>query len=297
MKSKHPTLMAALLGPVIMFTHMASPALAKEDLTKVYEAGRTAFNKGDLATAKVAFAKVLRAKPEFDLAKIYMAQIRHAEAQWEARPRSQKIAEQAFIKSVDLQTVPLADALEVVRREMEAAGRGTQTGPIEILTDIPAEALERPITLTVKNQPMTHFLDLIGFAGDVRIAWHSRGLSVTAGTASPDKSPPAADAAIKAMHDAATSQVIPLIQFDNTTVDEALRWLQTKADPNQGPLIVLRGPVPPTKLTFTLRHSSIPDALRSIAIVADLQVTWHAWGAGLAPKSTLAVATTVTPSP
>ena len=66
MKSKTLPLMAALMGPVMMFTGMAGADPGKEDLTQVYEAGRRAFNKGDLAKAKIAFAKVLLAKPDFD---------------------------------------------------------------------------------------------------------------------------------------------------------------------------------------------------------------------------------------
>ncbi len=83
--------MAALIGPIAALLGPVGAEPIREDLTNVYEAGRTAFNKGDLAAAKTAFTKVLKAKPDFDLAIIYMAQIRHAEEKWAARPRSQKI--------------------------------------------------------------------------------------------------------------------------------------------------------------------------------------------------------------
>ena len=297
MKVKTLPLMAALLGPVMAFTGVAWAEQGKEDLTKVYEAGRTAFNKGDLTKAKLAFAKVLRVKPDFDLAQIYMAQIRHAEAQWAARPRSRKIAEQARVAVVDFKTVTLGDALEVVRRELEKAGGGPGAGRIEVLTDLSVGLLERPVNFSVRNLPMMGFVDAVAFAGEVRIAWHPKGISVTAGPPSPDKMEPATAAAVQAMKEAAEAQVIPLIQFDITPLAEALQWLQGQADPGMGPLIVLRGPVNLTKVNFELRHSSIPDALRSIAIVADLEVTWHPWGAGLAPKPTLAVSLQVPPNP
>lgn len=277
--------MAALLGPVFLFTGMAGAAPGKEDLTNVYEAGRAAFNKGDLATAKLAFARVLRAKPDFDLAVIYMAQIRHAEAQWEARPRSQKISEQARVAVVELKAVALTDALEVVRRELERAGGGPPAGVIALLTDLSSGVLERPVTLSVKNLPMPWFIDAVAFAGDVRIAWHPKGLSVTAAASVPDKMEPARAAAVKAMRQAAEAQVISSIQFENVSVADAIQWLQTRADPAKGPLIVLRGPENPAKVSLALRNCSIPDALRSIAMIADLEVSWHPWGAGLAPKT------------
>lgn len=284
MKSKTLPLMAALMGPVMMFTGIAAADPGKEDLTGVYEAGRQAFHKGDLARAKAAFNKVLQAKPDFDLAQIYMAQIRHAEAQWAARPRSQKIAEQAVVKAVELQAVSLADALEVARRELEKAGGGPTAGAIGLLTDLPAGALDRPVSLSVRNLPMMQFMDAVAFAGDVRIAWHAKGLSVTANPATPDKLEPARTAAIKTMQAAAQAQVIPRLTFDNISVPEALQWLQLKADRPGGPLIVLRGPVRPARVTLDLRHVSLSDALRSVAIVADLEVSWHPWGAGLAAK-------------
>lgn len=291
MKSKTLPLMAALMGPVMMFTGIAAADPGKEDLTGVYEAGRQAFHKGDFAKAKAAFSKVLQAKPDFDLAQIYMAQIRHAEAQWAARPRSQKIAEQAVVKAVELQAVSLADALEVARRELEKAGGGPAAGAIALLTDLPAGALDRPVSVSVRNLPMMQFIDAVAFAGDVRIAWHTKGLSVTANPVPPDKMEPDRAAAIKAMLATAQAQVIPRLTFDNVSVPEALQWLQLKADRNQGPLIVLRGPAGPARVTMDLRHVSLADALRSVAIVADLEVSWHPWGAGLAAKPAVPVIT------
>lgn len=291
MKSKTLPLMAALMGPVMMFTGMAGADPGKEDLTQVYEAGRRAFNKGDFAKAKIAFAKVLQAKPDFDLAQIYMAQIRHAEAQWAARPRSQKIAEQAMVRSVKLEAVSLADALEVTRRELEKAGGGATAGTIALVMDLPADALDRTVRLSVENLPMMHFIDAVAFAGDVRIAWHPKGLSVTANPVIPDKMEPARAAAVKAMLQTAQEQVIPRLVLDNVPVPEALHWLQLRADRTKGPLIVLRHPVSQVKVNLDLREASLPDALRSVAIVADLDVSWHPWGAGLSAKPAVPVIT------
>jgi hypothetical protein len=277
--------MAALMGPVMMFTGMAGADPGKEDLTQVYEAGRRAFHQGDLTKAKTAFAKVLLAKPDFDLAQIYLAQIRHAEAQWAARPHSQKVAEQAMVRSVKLEAVSLADALEVTRRELEKAGGRA----ISLVMDLPGDALDRTVSLSVENLPMRHFIDAVAFAGDVRIAWHPNGLSVTANPTTPDKMEPARAAAVKTMQAAAEGQVIPRLFFDNISVPEALQWLQLKADRPGGPLIVLRGPARPAPVTLDLRHVSLSDALRSVAIVADLEVSWHPWGAGLAAKSPVPV--------
>ena len=288
MKRKTIPLLAALLGPVILQPLLVKADPVKEDLTAVYEAGRRAFNKGDLATAKTAFSKVLRAKPDFDLAQIYMAQIRHAEAQWEARPRSQKIAEKAQVASVAFHDVALSDALEVVRREVEKAGAGPTAGPIELMTDLSAEALAQPISLSVEKIPMQDFIEMVAFAGGVKIAWHPGGLSVTTGTTTETALDPARASAQKKMKESAQAQVIPSLHFEGTSLADSLAWLQAKADPSRGPRLLLRSPANPTKINLNLRNTSIPDALRSLAIIADLEVTWHPWGAGLAPKPALA---------
>ena len=289
MKSKNPVLMAALMGPVILFTNLAVAEPPREDLTKVYEAGRAAFNKGDLTQAKTAFAKVLKAKPDFDLAVIYMAQIRHVEARWEARPRSQKIAEKTIVAAVDFKAVTLEDALEVVRRELEKSGGGPSAGKIEVLTDLPASALDRPVSLSVRKLPMRHFADAVAFAGNVRIAWHPKGFSVTDFAGSGGVPEAGEVTALEAMRETGRTTVIPSIQLSDASVEEAIHWLQGQVGPS--PLLVLRGPVHPGKVTLQLRNSSLADALNSIAMVADMKVTWHSWGAGLASKSALAVIT------
>lgn len=296
--SKTLPLLAALLGPVILLTGPASaappaPAAPPENLTQVYEAGRQAFNKGDYRTAKTAFAKVLKAKPDFDLALIYMAQIRTAEAKWEARPRSQKLAEKSSIASVTLTKVTLADALEVVRRELEKAGGGPQAGAIQLITDLPNEALERPMDLTVKNLPMKEFIDAVAYAGNVRISWHDQGLSVTNAPDSDAKPDPEVVAATRRMQQIAQTKILPLIKLENATPASALAWLRTQVDTAQGPLIISREPLPNVPVTMELRQVPLSEAIRSVAIIAGMEVTWHPWGAGLSAKPEVAGNTAV----
>lgn len=283
MKSKALPLLAALLGPVIMISPLRAAGPAKEDLTKVYEAGRNAFNRGDYVKAKAAFTKVLQAKPDFDLAIIYMAQIRTAEAKWEARPRTQKISETAIVANVAFHDITLADALEVVRREMEKAGSGPTAGPVALLTDVPATVLEQPVSLSVRNLPMTAFVDAVGFAGNVRIAWHEKGLSVSGTAGAP--ATPAQKEAIQRNKAAASAQIIPRLQMAELSVPEALARLRQLTPPDKFPLIVLRGAPPAKSITLELRNVSVSDALRSIATVSGMEVSWQPWGAGLLAES------------
>jgi len=292
MKNNVPLLLlAALLGPVFPLATLTAAEPVREDLTKVYEAGRNAFNKGDYVKAKAAFAKVLKAKPDFDLAIIYMAQIRTAEAKWEARPRAQKIAEKSSIATMTLSKVSLADALEVVRREVEKAGGGPQAGSIALLTDLPAEVLEREVDLSVSKISMQHFADIVGFAGGVHLAWHQQGISVTANAPILQADDPAV-AATKAMQQAARDKILPQLKMEGASVAEALAWLNQQMSPGAGPLIIGREPLSRRPITLDLRHIPLTEALNSIALVSGMEVSWHPWGAGLSPKTELASATT-----
>jgi hypothetical protein len=292
MKNNAPLLLlAALLGPVFPLATLSAAEPVREDLTKVYEAGRNAFNKGDYVKAKAAFAKVLKAKPDFDLAIIYMAQIRTAEAKWEARPRAQKIAEKSSIATMTLSKVTLADALEVVRREVEKAGGGPAAGSIALLTDLPAEVLEREVDLSVSKISMQHFADIVGFAGGVHLAWHQQGISVTANAPILQDDDPAV-AATKAMQQAARDKILPQLKMEGASVAEALVWLNQQMSPGAGPLIIGREPLSRRPITLDLRHIPLTEALNSIALVSGMEVSWHPWGAGLSPKTELASATT-----
>jgi hypothetical protein len=292
MKNNVPLLLlAALLGPVFPLATLTAAEPVREDLTKVYEAGRNAFNKGDYVKAKAAFAKVLKAKPDFDLAIIYMAQIRTAEAKWEARPRAQKIAEKSSIATMTLSKVSLADALEVVRREVEKAGGGPQAGSIALLTDLPAEVVEREVDLSVSKVSMQHFADIVGFAGGVHLAWHQQGISVTANAPILQADDPAV-AATKAMQQAARDKILPQLKMEGASVAEALAWLNQQMSPGAGPLIIGREPLSRRPITLDLRHIPLTEALNSIALVSGMEVSWHPWGAGLSPKTELASATT-----
>jgi len=292
MKNKVPLLLlAALLGPVFPLSTLTAAEPVREDLTKVYEAGRNAFNRGDYVKAKAAFAKVLKAKPDFDLAIIYMAQIRTAEAKWEARPRAQKIAEKSSIATMTLSKVSLADALEVVRREVEKAGGGPDAGSIALLTDLPAEVLEREVDLSVSKLPMQQLAEIVGFAGGVHLAWHSQGISVTAHAPALQADDPAI-AATKAMQQAARDTILPQLKMEGASVAEALAWLNHQMSPGAGPLIIGREPLSRRPITLDLRHIPLTEALNSIALVSGMEVSWHPWGAGLSPKTELAAATT-----
>jgi len=292
MKNNAPLLLlAALLGPVFPLATLSAAEPVREDLTKVYEAGRNAFNKGDYVKAKAAFAKVLKAKPDFDLAIIYMAQIRTAEAKWEARPRAQKIAEKSSIATITLSKVSLADALEVVRREVEKAGGGPAAGSIALLTDLPAEVLEREVDLSVSKISMQHFADIVGFAGGVHLAWHQQGISVTANAPILQDDDPAV-AATKTMQQAARDKIMPQLKMEGASVAEALVWLNQQMSPGAGPLIIGREPLSRRPITLDLRHIPLTEALNSIALVSGMEVSWHPWGAGLSPKTELASATT-----
>ncbi len=294
MKSTSLTLMAALLGPVLIFAGTAGAESGQEDLTKVYEAGRQAFHRGDHLKAKAAFAKVLRAKPDFDLAKIYMAQIRHAEAQWEARPNSRKLAEKIQMRQVLLTGVTLADALEVIRRELEKAGGAGAAGNVALITQLPPEVLDRPVSLVVPDLPMLDFVEAVGFAGGVRIAWHAGGFSVTLPGDAAGRPDPPQQAALQRMKTRAAATILPRLKMDRLQPAEAWARLRHLAGPG-APLIVVREPMPDTPVTLDLRQIPLGEAMRSVALVCGQEVVWQAWGAGVTVKPAVAATAVAAP--
>lgn len=295
MKHRTQSMLAALLGlsSFSAASHGAQagqPASAPslENLLEVYKEGRKAFNRGDLVTAKDAFTKVLRAKPDFDLAQIYMAQIRLAEAKWEARPRSLKIAGISSVAQVSFKGVSLADALEVVRREVEKSGKGVLAGPIELILQVPASDLERPVDLSVRDIRMTDFVSAVAFAGGVEISWHERGLMVRPGGA-PEATPdPHAAAETRKVREAAAKWILPEVRFEGARVQDALQWLAGQPGA-ENLVVVAREPVSDIPLQFQLRHVPAPELLSTVALVSGMELTWHPWGAGLAPRNSLAI--------
>ncbi len=284
MTTKNVSLLAALVGPVLLLSGPAVAADGKEDLPAVYEAGRAAFNRGDLAKAKVAFQRVLKAKPDFDLARIYMAQIRVAEEKWAARPRSQKIAETAVVASTDMSETTLANALEVVRREVERAGSGPTAGPIQLVMDLPPARLEQPVSLSARGLPMKSFIEAVAYAGGVGITWHEKGLSVTSTPVPPSGTDKATLAAIQKMKQTAAAKIIPRLHFEDVALDDALVWLRRQTDPANGPLIVEREPLPNASITLELRNISVAEALRLVAMQANVDLDWQPWGVGIRVK-------------
>ncbi|RYD33560.1 MAG: hypothetical protein EOP86_13095 [Verrucomicrobiaceae bacterium] len=274
-------LLAALAGPVLLMTAPLTAQAAREDLTEVYRTGRNAFNKGDYVTAKAAFARLLKADPNFQLGKIYMAQIRHAEALWEARPLARKIVEKAKVGTVAFRSIPLSEALELVRRKVEQAGTGPNVGAIGLRTDLPAGVLDRPVSLSVKDVPMQWWIDAVAYAGGVRISLTQEGLSVTAGSVITDPKDKAFMDAMLKMKQQAQERILTRMAMDHASLEEALAWLRQQTDQSKGPLLVTRSGVPDTTVTMDLRNVPLSEAIRTIAILADLEVDWHPWGAGL----------------
>jgi hypothetical protein len=178
-----------------------------------------------------------------------------------------------------------------VRREVEKAGGGPAAGSIALLTDLPAEVLEREVDLSVSKISMQHFADIVGFAGGVHLAWHQQGISVTANAPILQDDDPAV-AATKTMQQAARDKILPQLKMEGASVAEALVWLNQQMSPGAGPLIIGREPLSRRPITLDLRHIPLTEALNSIALVSGMEVSWHPWGAGLSPKTELASATT-----
>ena len=289
-----------LLGAVLALSALAAlpipvtaaPPERKVSLRDDYERGRSALHRGDLVTARGCFEKVLKAAPDFELAKVHLAQVAAAERELARVPRSLKVSRVTPSGRVRWVGVPVPDALEAARRLVEKAA-GV---PVALRQQLPADVLQREVVIQMSDGTIDDLLQALAWAGGFRIAHETEGLAALpagavakwdAGTAER----PTAEAAARKL-------VLQRLDMQDASVEEALAFLSLKLREGAGngpvPTIILRADVPTAgkSVTMDLRNISLAEALRMAAMLAgDLEVRWFPWGAGLEPKPA-AVATT-----
>src|SRR6185503_19670554 len=90
MKTPFVMLLAAL-GLTGAHPLLAADPPRKETGEEMFERGRKALYKGDLPVARQCFEQLLKAKPEFELARIHLAQVAMAERELAKIPQSLKV--------------------------------------------------------------------------------------------------------------------------------------------------------------------------------------------------------------
>jgi hypothetical protein len=292
MKPSFAALFAALLAatsPLTSFGETASPTGQQ-----LYEKGRAAFHRGDLPEARRCFEKLLKAKPDFELARIHLAQITVAERELAKIPGSLKVARAAVIDRIEWNDRSLEEAMTVVARELERAGAGGRGG-VGISGHLPEAVRERTVRMSASQVSPDHVLDALGFAAAVQISYVGDGLAVRelgevrglwdAG----DPKQPSLEAAARKI-------VLDRLVMADASAADALEYLQRKAVDLSGgkvrPIFVIRhDSAPRDGVSLELRNVSLYDAVRSVCLVSDLEEKWFPWGAGIANRQAAAAVT------
>lgn len=261
---------------------------------EAYEKGRAAFYWGDMVTARGCFERVLQAKPDFDLAKAYLAQVAATERELAKIPRSLKVARAEVTKQLELRDVALGDAIDAVRRELERAGGGSENGKVMVSGNLAEATRERKITLSMAEVKLDQALEALDFAGGVRITYTTDGFAVRE-SSSTKSSADAGNSGLPSMEAAAKKLVIERFVMDDASIFDALSYLSRKAASLSGgkhrPAFVVRhDSVPQKGISLDLHNVSVLDAVRSVCVVAGLKATWFPWGAGIALNQLVAPA-------
>jgi hypothetical protein len=283
---------AALAIMLCMGPAIANPPAAESGLA-VYERGRKALARGNLAEARNCFERLLAARPDFELARIQLAQVAVAERERAKIPASLKLARAHPMERMAWHRGTVEDAVAAVGREIQrkAGGAGNVRGAVSA-DGVPADVRARLIDLNVRDVPIDHVLQAIGFAGDIIVAYSADGLTLRNASAGAGKWD-AGDPKLPAMDAAAKQIILDRLVMEAAEPAEALDYLKRKASELSGgrlrPFFVIRHDcLPRGTVTLNLRNVSIHDALRSVCLVLDLEEKWFPWGAGIANRRSAA---------
>ena len=262
---------------------------------QVYENGKAALDRGDLVTARRCFEQLLKAKPDFELAKIQLAQVVVAERELAKFPKVMKVARTALLPQLKLDGVPLEDAAAAVAQKLEAAA-GREGGPVNLTCGtLPADVRGRSVTLSVSQAKFDHVLQALGYNAGVQFTYTLQGLSVREDNGSRVQFD-AGDPKEADLSGAAGKVVIDRIVMKDADLSEALAFLERKAAEVSGgqvkPIFVVRhGAAPRGTVTLDLRSTSLRDAVDAVCLVADCEARWFPWGAGIGNRQAAAAET------
>ena len=260
---------------------------------EVYNKGRAALERGDVVTARQCFEKLLRAKPDFDLARIQLAQVVVAERELAKIPQSLKAARKETVPRMELSGVSLEEAAAAVTRALERAGGGSEKWTVRLGGHLPEAVSQRSISLSASEASVDNVLVALGFAGGVQFSYTAEGLAVREAAGQARGKFDAGDPKAPDMSAAAKKIILDRIVFEDATLAEALLFLQRKSAELSGgrlkPLFVIRHDIAPRgAVTLDLRNVSLHDAVGAVCLMADIEAKWYPWGAGIGSRQAAA---------
>ena len=286
----------SLLHLTLALTLTAAPAVfGAGQLTgmQVYNKGLAALEKGDLVTARQSFEQLLKAKPDFELARIQLAQVVVAERELARIPQSLKVAHREVLPQMELHEVPFEEAAAAVTRSLERAGGGSEKWNVNLGAHLPDPIRKRSVSLSASGATVDDILEALGYAGGVQFSYTATGLAVREAAGQPRGKYDAGKPKASGLSGAAGKLVIERFAMEEATVAEALTYLQRKSVELSGgtlkPLFVIRHDIVPRGgVTLDLRNISLRDAVNSVCLMADLEVKWFPWGAGIGSRQAAA---------
>lgn len=154
----HPIrrLSCAVILAVTVATLVGGPVKAQKapDLNAVFQQGRAAFYKGDLAQAKVLLAQVLTAAPNHFESKALMAQIMTYEKGADTSSKATYGA--VILPKVDFSDVTLSEACQGLAVMTKTTTSGKVTPNLIIKNP---ELGQRKLTLSLANIPLTDVIE------------------------------------------------------------------------------------------------------------------------------------------
>ena len=252
----------------------------------VYNKGRTALEKGDVVTARQCFEQLLRARPDFDLARIQLAQVVVAERELAKIPPSLKVARKETVPQMALSDVSLEDAAAAVTRALERAGGGSKQWHVTLGGHLNEPVSRRSVTLNASGARVDDLLEALGYAGGVQFSYTVEGLAVREANSHVRGKFDTGDPKAPDMSAAAKKLILDRIVLHAATPADALDFLQRKSAELSGgslrPLFVIRHDIIPRGgVTLDLRNVSLHDAVSAVCLLADLEMKWFPWGAGI----------------
>lgn len=154
----HPIrrLFRAVTLTVSVATLVGSPVMAQKaaDLNTVFQQGRAAFYKGDIAQAKVLLAQVLSVAPNHFESKALMAQIMTYDKGADTSSKATYSA--VVLPKVDFSDVTLSDACQGIAFMAKTASSGKVTPNLIVKNP---ELGQRKLTLSLSNIPLTDAIE------------------------------------------------------------------------------------------------------------------------------------------
>ena len=156
-RKKGSTVASGWLAAIaIGFMALAMQSQAGEDLNAVFQQGRQAYFRGDLATAEQLLTRVQAANPNHFQTNAILAQIKVAKK--DSTPTLRKTYEGVTVPRIEFTEVTLPEATTALRTLASNASAG-KVVPNFIVKD--SDKQTKPITLSLKDVPLTEAINYL----------------------------------------------------------------------------------------------------------------------------------------